>query len=725
MLIFILYSYYLFITIISFTYCHSNQSNISELKDKSSTCTQTDETEIYTLLKNAGNLIVAIARRLKLFYLKSIVSEALIHADKVVRQTPTTSNVFLYDNSNNDDHDEEQEDEETNEGDNNNNALNTASTASSSTIGGNKRSKTFRKKYTGPGQGSKAALILRVAFETIKRHIDASCIIQKYYRSYYVYKKYQRLLMYRKECAKVLLLSWLAYKARQFKHKLYLQQTAEWEQLWDDNRGVLYYYNRVTQESTYFEPDTYFRPLVRDRETSALIQAWPHLDVAYTYGQVGETSNMYGDDVIQCCLCRIRRAVRYEKYINATTGVGVEVGEAGYTDAEEKPYCFVCYNKEFATMNESMIFESASLSHGSDGGSSAHQHQQPVTTVPSAKGLDTMSSLTMAPPLASTLLDPQSRPSSAVILDKPMLLCIECNTSATRQCLCFFHDEDIERLVYALQNHVNDKITTKMSFADSVIMAQNNITEIMNNAFEKCLHKLPPFLEILITDPTTTDASNNTNNKYKKKGIIITPDQFQKLQVLFNELRFECNDNYCDSCYLSSHAKGKRVMHKWLGYRDTTGVCEGCKNKPADWICPECDEYFDREAFEKELQWQKDEEERRLEQEARDLADSNSLISSSMPMVKQQKGHEETVGKIYCSHCYDIYHSHGAKKLHKKYRQILKDKLLVTDRLGYCQVCQRRPAGKTCPYKKCQSSPSCLSCYDCLHEALCTGIKPT
>jgi hypothetical protein len=60
--------------------------------------------------------------------------------------------------------------------------------------------------------------------------------------------------------------------------KLRQQQASEWEQLWNDREGRLYYFNRITQTSTYEDPMELYRPLVRDRLSDRLVQAWPFLD---------------------------------------------------------------------------------------------------------------------------------------------------------------------------------------------------------------------------------------------------------------------------------------------------------------------------------------------------------------------------------------------------------------------------------------------------------------
>ena len=53
-------------------------------------------------------------------------------------------------------------------------------------------------------------------------------------------------------------------------------QRAEWEQLWEPKRQLCYYYNRVTQASSYKEPASgLFRPLVRDRRSDALVRPEP------------------------------------------------------------------------------------------------------------------------------------------------------------------------------------------------------------------------------------------------------------------------------------------------------------------------------------------------------------------------------------------------------------------------------------------------------------------
>lgn len=620
--------------------------------------------------------------------MKSIVSDDLVEAERILHYAQAANDVSADDTGHNDVDDD----------DDGNDDYGDYPLSSKSALNAEHDT---RKKSNGD-QTCKSALFLRHTFDKIKKYFDSCSLIQKQYRSHYFWKKYKALVAQRHRAACAIKQTWFVYKAKQLRQTLAQQQLAEWEQLWDDSRGVLYYFNRLAMESTYFEPTTHFRPLVRDRETDALIQSWPHLDILHagqSYDVASGAENGNYDNVLKCCICYVRRAVRFERDFDASQssfdeGYAENGGGAEY--AEQKPYCFICYNKNFAALHESTIFESSCLSIGSDDNSS----EVKVDTSSAAAYNDTQSTL--------------SNTQQAAQVQSALLYCIECNLPASRQCLCYFHDNDIKHLFSELKSNVNYRISSEATIAESLVTAQNNIRNIMNKAFEKVPHKLAPFLDVLL-------GNVEANKKSRKKGIVVTDEQYDKLKVLFTELRFECNDCYCDTCYMSSHSKGKRTTHKWLGFREETAVCEGCKCTPADWLCPECDENFDRAKHEQQLAAE-------VEKDSfyeREDDDDGALVSASKSMTKPPDDHLYAVGKKYCANCFDIYHSHGTKKLHVKHRKMLKDKIKMTDRLGHCRICHKRAASKSCPRKRCTSSPCCLFCFEFLHDGICNGVGKT
>jgi len=112
--------------------------------------------------------------------------------------------------------------------------------------------------------------------------------------------------------------------ARKLCIELRKQQDAIWEQLWDAKRNVMYYYNRLTDESKFAEPRDVFRPLVRDKRSSRLLQAWPNLR------RDNVESSKILNDLSICKICQFRKTVR----------------KCEDCDVHNiTPYCFPCYQK--------------------------------------------------------------------------------------------------------------------------------------------------------------------------------------------------------------------------------------------------------------------------------------------------------------------------------------------------------------------------------------------
>ena len=165
-------------------------------------------------------------------------------------------------------------------------------------------------------------------------------LIQKNVKSYLLSKKWVVTLAARRLSIKVIQRTSRRYLAYIIARKLRLQQSSEWEQLWNPNRNILYYFNYISKKSQYEEPGIPFRPLVRDRLSASLIQAWPYIDhrrggyaLLPGFAKAINASSL-------CATCQTRRCVRVcmdcynEDYYDASTQLHAH------------PYCFSCHTKE-------------------------------------------------------------------------------------------------------------------------------------------------------------------------------------------------------------------------------------------------------------------------------------------------------------------------------------------------------------------------------------------
>jgi len=192
--------------------------------------------------------------------------------------------------------------------------------------------------------------LLRVqVVDFICKVLTSTVLIQKVYRKYRLASKWRVLLKRRVSAVAVIQRSSRRTLAFMLARNLRAQRDSEWEQLWNPAKSLLYYYNYVTKKSQYPEPPGPFRPLVRDRCSAALIQAWPEVD-----RHRGEHALLPGmaRAVVAgtlCAVCGVRRSLR-ECLQCAIEGVRGEEEEGRYYDVATQayvvPYCFACFVKE-------------------------------------------------------------------------------------------------------------------------------------------------------------------------------------------------------------------------------------------------------------------------------------------------------------------------------------------------------------------------------------------
>ena len=134
-------------------------------------------------------------------------------------------------------------------------------------------------RQMGPGPEGRATLVLRVRVMQYMRNVIASTIIiQTRVRAFVKYRTVNRTLKTRRNAATTIQRVIRGTMDRLIAEDLREQQASIWEQLWDGTRELVYYYNRNTEKSTYMDPAEAYRPLVRDRLSQSLVQAWPFLD---------------------------------------------------------------------------------------------------------------------------------------------------------------------------------------------------------------------------------------------------------------------------------------------------------------------------------------------------------------------------------------------------------------------------------------------------------------
>ena len=176
-----------------------------------------------------------------------------------------------------------------------------------------------------PGCEGKGALILRCdVLDYLLECVRAAVLLQREARRFVLATAYRRVRAARAAAARAIQRAARNFKSRELYRLLVQQRAADWEQLWDDKRHALYYYNSVTRESMYSEPHAVYRPLVRDRLSARLIQAWP----GYKSG-AAEEGEAAAPLSATCAVCLTKRS----------TNLSVDKA------SREISVCFACYSK--------------------------------------------------------------------------------------------------------------------------------------------------------------------------------------------------------------------------------------------------------------------------------------------------------------------------------------------------------------------------------------------
>jgi len=131
------------------------------------------------------------------------------------------------------------------------------------------------------GHEAKAGLILRRdGCQVVIDWWQSSILCQKRFRGHVQLVNYRILVKKRvANATKIQKNVRRAIFATNLKSHLLNQQKSNWEQLFNEDNNCYYWFNKNTLESAWSEPSIPYRPMIRDRFTQVLMQAWPNLDI--------------------------------------------------------------------------------------------------------------------------------------------------------------------------------------------------------------------------------------------------------------------------------------------------------------------------------------------------------------------------------------------------------------------------------------------------------------
>ena len=102
--------------------------------------------------------------------------------------------------------------------------------------------------------------------------------LQTFMRCYLQQRRWAVYIRARETTALKVQCLWRGHVARDLARYLEMQQQSLWEELWSDEENVFYYYHKPTGEALWHAPEVPYRPMVRDRFTQRLMQAWPQIE---------------------------------------------------------------------------------------------------------------------------------------------------------------------------------------------------------------------------------------------------------------------------------------------------------------------------------------------------------------------------------------------------------------------------------------------------------------
>ena len=149
----------------------------------------------------------------------------------------------------------------------------------------------------------------------------------------------------------------------------------------------------------------------------------------------------------------------------------------------------------------------------------------------------------------------------------------------------------------------------------------------------------------------------------------------QGIRTQLEQLRAECDENYCREHYLEAHSGGKRAAHRYISYQPEAIVCAVCKNSPAENRCIDCHSC------------------------------------------------------CYCASCHKVFHGMGRKKRHKS--EVVQERVREGEQL--CRLCVQRVACVGCSNRdRCYTASNsysedgaqdmvieyCECCYELKHKSM-------
>jgi hypothetical protein len=427
-----------------------------------------------------------------------------------------------------------------------------------------------KKRLLCTGPEARAALVLRVrVFDYLNQVFKAVRLIQRRIRGFNKFSSVNRELASRRKGIQIIQRVMRGCMDRIVATDLREQQAAEWEQLWDGSRQLVYYYNRSTGKSTYLEPAEAYRPLVRDRLSQRLVQAWPSLDAERGMGEktaeaaaIPQGATEVRPELSICVMCNVRKCVRLCRDCTPPA-MSQTLNSMTLTRNPVVPYCFPCFI----------------IAHSSDN-TENHQYDD----------------------------------ASDALKKDGVLMCASCaQVPATRKCLGIFDDRKIDDICTQLQKSVPRKWP-----------------DILKNAGVGGERKLNILLEQISGSSTTMDGSDSSSlsiTQLQQVRVLLERTRAECDECYCDECYVgvhsagkrsshkwigfqenaqvcgvctrspaeivckDCDDHgYCNQCFKVFHSMGRKRKHRNTPLFEQAefgqDMCGVCTRRVSTYVCP-------------------------------------------------------------------------------------------------------------------------------------------
>ena len=517
------------------------QENVrKELVDVKTTSGRAEEKECYEILKSGINRVGVLLNNLGVAELTAALNEAVGAAEKVI-QDGKAEEKRREEEKKRLEEEEEKEKEEKEEklekgrreskmpgaklpGAGNrrsSEAERRASVAAAGLLGGEGAAGGHKQHVVHPsGHEAKAGLILRRdAIQLVIDWWNSTLLLQKRFRGFKQRKAYRAMQADRARAATKLQGGVRTFIfVKKLTKYLQSQYNSSIEQLWSDEESAFYWFDKRSQSSVWEEPKEPYRPMIRDKFTQQLMQAWPILDKAIVEDPEAPPG--------VCMICKEEEATRMCNFCEPKNSK-IKWGD-GYLHT-----CFVC----FSTFHN----DSAEL----------RKHTFTVTKNAVARSL----------------------------------MCCMCGDLANRRCRGMVIADDVKDklttvVVEALDQGGGGKAKEKgVGVLDQI--EEEDFVEVVKENLG---------LGHLFSDERIKAMYSECRGKFKDKRS--TAEIWKRFQEHLNAIKDECDENYCADCWESTHSRGKRSKHQWVGFMKGCRVCVECEILPAEKFCEVCEDDY-------------------------------------------------------------------------------------------------------------------------------------